>query len=200
MKIKRVGIDLDNTVADYLSAAAPLLKEHYGLVPDFTIPTHKIEDVFGITSETRPPDMRKKLYEDLHLFRNLFLLEPDIHKLPQRIFLQMAMQHQVNTKIYFITARTPTPTIVEDTIEWLSKHQFHFDDIFFVGDKAALCEMMHIDVMIEDEPFQANKIVETETKVVLRDQPWNREVPSSDNLVRVFNWRHALEATKEFMI
>ena len=59
---------------------------------------------------------------------------------------------------------------------------------------------MEIDVMIEDEIGQVNSILKTNTKIVLRDQPWNKDIPDSKQLKRVFNWREALEATKEFLI
>ena len=80
-KIQRVGIDLDGTVADYLQGAIPLLKKHYGLEPNFTKPVYTIEEVFGLTDQTRPPNMRELLYEELHLFRYLPMLEEDIPQL-----------------------------------------------------------------------------------------------------------------------
>ena len=200
MKIKRVGIDFDGTVANFMAGAAPLFAEHYGLTPDLTKGAYSIEEVFGLPKGGAPPDMRDVLYDQLHLFANLPLLEEDIHLLPRRIYLQMAIQHKINTKIYFITARPGTPTIIADSISWAQKHHFYFDDVFFVDDKSSLCQAIGIDVMIDDEPRQVESLLETNTKVVLPDQPWNRDVPDSDNLKRVFNWREALEATKEFMI
>ena len=36
MPISRVGIDLDGTVADFITGEAPLMKEHYGLESDLS--------------------------------------------------------------------------------------------------------------------------------------------------------------------
>lgn len=200
MKIKRIGIDLDNTVADFMSGAAPLIEEHYGLKPDLTKEAYSIVEVFGITKGELPPGMKDKLYEGLHLFNNLPLLEKDINLLPRRIYLQMAIPHQIDTKIYFITARPASPIVMEDTIHWLEKNHFYFDDVFFVEDKLRLCQDMKIDVMLDDEKRQVVGLAAAGINVVLRDQPWNRQVSSTKNLVRVFNWRESLEATKEFLI
>ena len=84
-RIKRVGIDLDGTVADYMAGAIPLLQLHYGLVPDFTKSSYTVEGVFGLTKETRPEGMRELLYEELHLFRQLPKLEEDTEQLTSSV-------------------------------------------------------------------------------------------------------------------
>jgi 5'(3')-deoxyribonucleotidase len=199
--IKRIGIDLDNTVADYMAGAIPLLKEHYNLEPDFSTPAYKIEEVFGLTKETRPPNMRQHLYEDLHLFRQLPKMEPDIEQLTQTFY------HKPWHKVYFITARTGVPIIVEDTIFWLHKNGFFFDDIFFTDNKDELCQMMRIDVMFEDEVGQLLNLRRAGIDVVVPDQPWNRHLPDDPHhkeqdqgrVTRVSNWREALVAIEEYL-
>ena len=97
MKIKRVGIDFDGTVANFMKGAIPLFAEHYGLVPDLTKSSYSIEEVFGLPEGGAPPDMRDVLYDQLHMFADLPLLEEDGHMLPRRIYLQMAINHEINT-------------------------------------------------------------------------------------------------------
>ncbi len=200
MKIKRVGIDIDGVVADYLAVAIPMVAEHYGLTPDLSNTTYILESVFGLTEDTFPKDFKKVLYEDNHLFAKLPLLETNIQLLNRRIFMHKSFQHDYNTKVYFITSRPRTPIIMEDTLTWIQKHEFHFDDVFFVKDKAGLCRALRIDVIIEDEPRNIEALSKTDTKVVIRDQPWNKEIEETDNLKRVFNWQQALETTKEFLL
>ena len=67
-RIQKVGIDLDNTVADFLATATPLMKEHYGLEPDFNKSVYKIEEIFGIDPKNRPPGMLRDLLEGGRLF------------------------------------------------------------------------------------------------------------------------------------
>ena len=199
--IKRVGIDLDNTVADYMRGAIPLLKEHYGLEPDYSKTVWKIEEVFGLTSETRPPCMRKKLYEDLHLFKHLPMIEKDSN------LLSWEIQRTLGAKVYFITARSSTDVIVKDTLFWLSANGFVYDDIFFTDEKHNLCRSMDINVMIEDEMGQLINLINHGIDVVIPDKPWNRHLPEDPRSIerkkgraaRVQNWRQAFRATEEFL-
>lgn len=197
---KRIGIDLDGTVADYMAGAIPLLKEHYGLEPNFDREAYRIEEVFGLTPETRPKGMREKLYEDLHLFRHLPKKEEDIEMLTH--FLK-----NNDYKVYFITARTGHPIIREDTRFWLDKHSFQYDDIFHVEDKGALCKMMRIHVMLEDEVMQIGNLQRNKVNVVVPDQPWNQHLPEDPHGIerkrgrirRVYNWREAYNVTEELL-
>ena len=198
---KRVGIDLDNTVADYMSGAIPLLKEYYNLEPDYSIQATTIEEVFGLTKATRPPNMRQHLYEDLHLFKQLPKIEPDVEQLTHELM------RKPGYKIYFITARTPSPTIVEDTHFWLIKNGFLFDDLFFTDRKADLCQMMKINVMFEDEVGQLLNLRRAGINCVVPDRPWNQHLPDDPHhreqeqggAVRISNWREALTAIEEYL-
>ncbi len=195
---KRIGIDLDGTVADYMAGAIPLLKEHYGLEPDWNIQAYRIEEVFGLTNETRPPNMREHLYEELHLFRDLPKKEPDIELMTQLL-------KRRGYKVYFITARTAHPIIREDTKYWLDKHGFYYDDIFHVEDKGQLCKLMRIHVMLEDERMQIDNLQRNKINIVIPDQPWNQELPEDPSGLkrgrtrRVHNWREANVAIEELL-
>ncbi len=193
--MKRVGIDLDGTVAHYLHGAIPLLKEHYGLEPDYDKVAYSIDEVFGLTDETRPPNLRKHLYEDLHLFRHLPMLERDTHQLSWEI------QRTLGAKVYFITARSPTPVVEEDTLFWLTYNGFTFDNVFFTKDKAQLCREMKVNVMIEDEIKHLVGLIATGIDVVIPNQPWN-DLPLPNGpgrIVRIDNWREAVHAVEEFL-
>ncbi len=198
--ISRVGIDLDGTVADYMLGVTPLLKEHYGLEPDFSINAYRIEEVFGLTRETRPPGMREKLYEELHLFRNLPKLEENGEQFTHCL-------RDAGIKVYFITARAGTHTIREDTIAWLDANNFYYDDVFHTEDKAGLCKHARIHVMYDDELGQVLNMCRAGINVVLRDQPWNRNPPEEycdpkrkkGKIIRVSNWREAFNTVKEYL-
>ncbi len=193
-KIQRVGIDLDGTVVDYIHGVIPLLKEHYGLEPDFSKPVMRIEEVFGLTPETRPPGMRKHLYENLHAFRNLPPLEEDINELSWDLF-----NLEQRTEIYMITARSSSETIINDTLEWLEEHDFIYTDVFFTDDKSLLCKLIGIDVMCEDEPQQIHQLIARDIPVVLRNQPWNNNIAEHPLIKRTGTWRGMLEAVKEYL-
>lgn len=197
---KRIGIDLDGTVADYMAGAIPLLKEHYGLEPDWSRDAYRIEEVFGLTEETSPPNFREHLYQELHLFRNLPKREPDIE-------LHTHLLKSRGYKVYFITARTGHPIIRADTKDWLDEHNFEYDDIFHVEDKAELCRLMRIHVMLEDEVMQIGNLQRSNINIVVPDQPWNQRLPDDPHhlerkrgrIRRVYNWREADRAIEELL-
>lgn len=194
--MKKIAIDLDNTVADYLKGATPLMKEIYGLEPNPSIQAQRLEEVFGITSETRPTDMRKHLYIEKHLFRDLPQLEEENHLLTH--YLRDAVEP---LKIYFVTARDAHPVIMEDTRYWLARNKFTYDDVFHTDEKANFCRTAGISVMIEDEIKHITSLLEIGIDVVVMDNPWNRQIQEEQNgrLRRVQNWREAFVAAKELL-
>lgn len=198
-KINRVGIDLDNTVADFMAAAIPLIKKHYGLEPDYSKPVTRIDEVFGVNSKTQLAGFKEVLYEGLNLFRTLPKLEEDIEQLTHKL-----VARDINTKVYIITARPSSQIIVEDTMRWLENHGFKFTDVFFTDDKASICKAADIDVMIEDDLGQVLSLVETNISVVIRDQPWNNggdldPFESKGQVKRVHNWKEMYNATEEYL-
>ncbi len=200
--MKRIGIDLDGTVTDYMSGAIPLLAEHYGLTPNYEIKAHRIDEVFGLTKETRPPDMREVLYIKERLFSKIPKLEEDNNLLTWKLKEQLGP----DVKIYFVTARDNHPIIVEDTRKWLNRNTEYYDAIFHRGDKAAFCKSVEIQVMIEDEVAQVIDLLEAGIDVIMRDQPWNQHLIDSfhepgegkGRLTRVFNWREMVTVAKEY--
>ncbi len=197
---KRVGIDLDGTVADYMAGAIPLLQEHYGLVPDFTKPAYTVEGVFGLTDETRPKGMRKFLYEELHLFRHLPKLDEDTEQLTVRL-------KQDGVKVYFVTARSGSHSVREDSLIWLDNNGFQYDDVFHVDDKADFCKQARIHVMCEDEVGQILGLQKARIDTVIRNQPWNVDLPKDAHHLarqkgrqtRVNNWQEMYNAIKEYL-
>jgi len=200
--LKKIGIDCDGCVADYMAGAIPALKEHYGLEPDYEIEAYHIEEVFGLTRETRPKDMRKTLYIENRLFAKIPPLEEDNSLLTRDLKKQLGP----DIKIYFVTARENHPVIMEDTRKWLNKNTAYYDDIFHVSDKAEFCKLSGIQVMIEDEVWQITNLVNAGIDVIMRDQPWNQHLSTDpheleDNkgrLTRVYNWREMVEVAKEY--
>lgn len=200
--MRRIGIDLDGTVADYMAGAVPALKEHYGLEPNFAVKAYTIEEVFGLTTETRPPNMRQTLYIEDNLFAKLPPLEHDNHLLP----LHLRRNLGPDIKIYFVTARNNHPVIRSDTLGWLNQNMDTFDDVFHVQDKAEFCKLAGIQVMIEDEVRQIVGLINAGIDVIMRDQPWNQHLPidphgledRKGHLTRIHNWREMVEVAKEY--
>ncbi len=207
-RIQRVGIDIDGTVANFMAGAIPLFAEAYGIEPINALAekAYGIEAVFGLDENTRPKGMKKHLYDELHLFSKLPMLEVDSYKLTHQI-------RDLGAKIYFITARPGRRVIMDDTIGWLEDNNFVFDDIFFTDQKAILCEAMHISVMIEDEIGQLIDLIKNHTNVVVPKTNWNEDLAQKiDELIdpqlrgRPGKWvyaenrKEAFYAVKEYLL
>jgi len=200
--LKRIGIDCDGCVADYMAGAVPALEEKYGLKPDYSVEAYTIEEVFGLTRENRPPNMRQTLYIEDNLFAKLPVLEEGNKELTSQLWASLGP----DLKIYFVTARDNHPVIMRDTREWLKLNTDQFDDVFHVQNKAEFCKLAGIQVMIEDEFRQITELLEAGIDVIMRDQPWNRHLPAvprglEDNkgrLTRVYDWREMVEVAKEY--
>ncbi|GBC71955.1 Nucleotidase [Candidatus Calditenuaceae archaeon HR02] len=77
---------------------------------------------------------------------------------------------------------------------WLGHHGIKYDSIFLgVPSKSRL----NHDVFIDDSPVEAVRIAETARYVLLRDQPWNRNVPKSKFIIRVRNLEEAFKKLAE---
>lgn len=200
--MKRIGIDCDGVVADYMAGASPLLQERYGLTPDLETEAYSIEEIFGLTADNWQYNIRQDLYLDQHLFANLPPLEEQNSHLTSHLRNILGP----NIKIYFVTARDNHPVIMEDTRKWLDQNTSTYDDVFHVDNKAEFCKLAGIQVMIEDEPRQITKLVDAGIDVIMRDQPWNRHLTENPRnpkgqkgrLTRVYNWKEMVAIAEEY--
>lgn len=201
--MRKIGIDCDGCVSDYMAGAIPALKKHYGLEPNYEVKAYTIEEVFGLTRENRPPDMRKTLYIEENLFAKLPVLEEGNKELTSQLWTNLGP----DLKIYFVTARDNHPVIMRDTREWLKINTDRFDDVFHVQNKAEFCKLAGIQVMIEDEVRQIVGLLDAGIDVIMRDQPWNKNFFTESGtgfekdkgiLTRVYNWLEMVEVAKEY--
>jgi len=81
-------------------------------------------------------------------------------------------------EIYLVSARSDTfftntkHHVLEITEEWLKKNGIVVDQIIldaFGDKKAEICKKYHIDIMIDDNPFNYQKILEKGCKCILFD-------------------------------
>ncbi len=190
-RIRRVGIDLDHTVVDFLSTSIPLMQKLFNLEPDLSVQSKFLKEIFKLTPDNSPPNWKYILFEELHVFRNLPKLEQNIEQLTHELI--------EDVKVYIITARPAKQVIMEDTIYWLNTNGFKFTDVFFTKDKIGLCKAIDIDVMLDDDQEHIVPLLKSDFKVVIRNQPWNQNLEFEEGAKRADNWKEMLEATKEFL-
>ena len=196
---KRIGIDLDHTVANYIGGVVPLIEEVYGLNP--RTPVYEGDKIasdlplmYGLDVFKDLPGYRDKIHVGKNLFRNLSKLEPGVEKLTH------SLSGLPGVKVYMITARESHPVVMEDTRKWLGDNDFRYTDVFHETDKHELCRQMEIDVMYDDSVRQIVQLVDNGINVVVRDMPWNRDLGIYESKIkRVHNWEDALIAIRKFI-
>lgn len=182
--MKRIGIDLDQVLADFSAAFDEFHDTHYGTDfrtnPPSDFYLSKILDI----SEEEELDRVRKFY-DTHFFLEMKPF-PDavsaIEELSQRY------------QLFVITSR---PEFVEkETKAWIAKYfPDCFTDIiltnhYFGGTKkkSAVCLENKIDYMVEDMAHYANDCAEAGVPTFLITRLWNINEKLASNVTRVDNW------------
>lgn len=182
----RIGVDVDEIIADTLNALIRFHNEAYGTnlkKSDFF--SYECHEVWGGTNE----EAIAKWFEFFET-EYFVAIEPLAGALPGLMALK---EH--GHELFAITARQHF--IADRTKNWINTH---FPDIFSgisFGNrcgiegvrktKSAMCAELGITVLIEDDLHHAMDCSQHGIEVLLFDYPWNqRELPA--HTYRVFSW------------
>lgn len=196
---KKIGIDLDGTVANFILGASQVIKENFGHEPDLSKGFWGMDEIFNLVPGTFHRDMKDFIYKEKRLFRNLAKLEEDNHLLTSALYEAIPDLH-----VYIVTARPTCVEVVEDTRLWIKENEFLCHGIHHADDKASLCVEKGISVMIEDQVNHITELSDRGVDVIVMDQPWNRDLDQElheqkARIRRVNNWREAFVAAKELL-
>ncbi|MGD9276157.1 MAG: hypothetical protein PVJ67_03205 [Candidatus Pacearchaeota archaeon] len=187
----KIGIDIDDTVADFINSYLDFYKFRFG--KEFNV--EDIEDIylrepFGHTCE----DVIEILgeFHKTNYFKKMKLIEGVEEILNKLFFLH---------KIFFITSRRVSNE--EITKEFLKKYFLNKPyEVYFSGDiysgrktKDEICSEIGVDVLIEDNKFFSYNCAEKGIKVFLLDKPWNQNC-EHENITRVKNWNEIIDKLK----
>ncbi len=187
----KIGIDLDDTLLDFITPFLNILRETYNLDATYEDWTdYHFEKKFDISSE-KGFEMLKDFFSS-EKFGNLDLLPH-----AEESILILWKDFELN----FITARTEILTR-EKTEKNLTKHFPNLDyNLFFAGknndnkEKHEICNEQNIKLIVEDHGENALLYAKSGLKVLLFNHPWNQEVDHK-NITRVNDWK---QVTKEIL-
>lgn len=101
-------------------------------------------------------------------------------------------------KIFYITARDVR---IEDvTKKWMSDNGLDSNAVFSIGSKrkkAEIASKLKCEWIIEDDPYNAEMLLDAGFKVILFDTNYNQWVTNNGNLYRVQNWKEVLNLLKK---
>ncbi len=191
----RIGIDFDDVVADSIQAIVNIHNATHGTKFNREDAfTYRAEEVWGGTKE----EWRTKL-DEFFSTKHLAQLAPIAGSL---VAIDTLKKH--GHELFIVTGRGKGD--VAATEQWL---KIHFPDVFrgvHYGDfvvrgnlepakmkKSDICKENGIALLIDDNPDVAKECGACGVNVFLFDQPWNRSLPPTAGITRVFSWEEIVE-------
>lgn len=188
----KIGIDLDEVLADFLPALIEYHNTTYGtfLVRD-QFQSYRFWETWGGTRE----EAIQKVYDfyKTSYFRNMKSVagsQEAVSVLKQ------------NNDLLVVTSRQDD--VAEATKEWIAQHFPNvFSDVLFANHysqngssttKKQICDSVGVDVLIEDSPEYALECLNPKRKVLLLDYPWNRGFELPQGIYRVNSWKEILDS------
>ena|SRR3989344_827983 len=186
MKKLKIGIDIDNVIADTTVSYLSEFNAHFGTSIKFEEVTdfYHIETIFSKSKAQVDKFLESKLHRDEFMIR-----VPPI--LPASDFIQIWLKKGMS--VYYISARPKN--IQKVTKKWLVKHGFwwegaklytfdtdkNYTDIEY---KTGIAKFEKLDIFIEDKKDIAEAM---DIPVALLDRPWNSGALPR-HVKRVYSW------------
>jgi uncharacterized HAD superfamily protein len=191
----RIGLDLDEVVADGMATVVALHNKRHGTsfkVEQFN--TWNLHEVWGGTEEEAIKEMN-----DFFLSGAMRDIDPIAGSL-EAIAELKAKGHE----LYIITGRADS--YIPATEAWLEKHfpdiflGVHYANLFSLENqprkKSEICKEFGIELFVDDNTSNAIDVASVCPRVFLFDQPWNRNVESPKvlpvNIERIYSWEEIL--------
>jgi len=171
------AVDIDNV----LGRAEPEVQRLFQELTRTPWPIGRYGSAGGLDSSEFEPSLIEEIFTRFH--------EESIPQLPLYPGAKYALEviHQT-CRIIVVTARRPSSR--PQTLEWLTTHGLPFDALYHTEEKAKIPES--ITVAIDDHPEHLQSYQAVGTRVLVMDQPWNRQVVNT-NVVRVSGWDALLQ-------
>lgn len=185
----KIGIDFDDVIADTIEMVARQHNEQYGT--QFTREDFHVYDWHVIWGGTREEGIRKA---DTFFEKDQVKEIAPLKGVAEGLAALKAQGHE----LYIITGRSKRN--VAETERWLehhflnvfkSVHYAHFytlDENAVKRSKLEICRELGVDLMLDDNLETALELADAGMKVILFDQPWNRNVALPEGVTRVKGW------------
>lgn len=190
----KIGIDLDDVLADSLPHYLHAFNERFGFQVELTDAAWRIADRFPQISRQEADDFFSELIAD-GFFSSRSLLP----------YAKEAVEALIDGghRLYIITGRTPRDERI--TMDWLTRVgvRSHFEAVVHrtcdpvERHKADIASGLELGLFIEDELAVALAVADTAIPVLLFDRPWNQG-PLPGNVRRIESWYEALAQITDF--
>jgi 5'(3')-deoxyribonucleotidase len=188
----KIGIDLDEVLADFLSAFI----EYHNATHQTSL---KQEDFLSYGFEDACGKTEEEMVDDIHNFHQTpyFKKLKPIAGAPESLRLL-----KPGNELFIITSRQDS--IAAATKEWVWRYfPDIFSDVFLTNhyaksgntkSKKEFCDLLKLDILIDDQLAFALECLAPERKVFLFDRPWNRGAELPAGISRVYSWPEIIKS------
>lgn len=185
--IKKLGFDIDDTIADSVGLSVSLLNEYFDRDVKLEDVDGRFCDVYGI-DQSLIEEFYKK-YSDT-IFRNIGTMPNAVEYINK--------WYDEGHEIVIITAR-PEEEAKEVTVNWLKEKGIKYHQLHFNEEKSVLAKEIGLDLFVDDFPKIAEAMFEKEITTLFMDLPKNRKNFTSSGIYRVKNWDEAYLVIEGFL-
>lgn len=181
-----IGVDLDEVLADFLSAVIKYHNAVYGTtLTRQQFHSYNFWEVWGGTKD----QAIQKVYD---FYRTPFARQiKTIAGAPAGV---AALKN--NHDLVIITSRQQA--MATATYDWLNEHFYDcFKGVHFTNQfaqtgpaisKAQLCDRLNVDALIEDVAQYARDCLTPQRQILLLNSPWNKNARLPKDIIRVNSW------------
>lgn len=191
-KCLKIGVDVDEVVADFISAfrkeAEEVLQRPF---PNFT-------HTWAFDNWEFQPGEKEKVWDSIYSTENWFYMNVD--PLPEvvRCITWLTSDHDV----FFVTSRPQTAgfSMKRQTEMQLSDYGVCYPTVIVESDKGPVAAALKLDAFVDDRPENLLRIQECSpgTRIFLMDQMHNAEFKQPDSWTRVGSFRTFTQSIEEF--
>lgn len=181
----RIGIDLDDTVMDFVPEFLREAKHLYGL-------EYRISDVNDYLLASLPglnPERVTTIMQSMISNEALAKLKP----VEGSVYGLNNLRNNGHA-ITYITNRTPTPSTMRQARFWMEWHGIKHP-IIYSKNKGQDLERIRADLLLDDNPRNIISAIEHGIKAFVFDRPWNTTMP--EVYKRVNGWYDFIERVRE---
>jgi len=189
-----IGVDLDDVLADFHKGWLRYYNDKYGTnFKKSDCYSYKLSDVHNVADKIVVKRIK-------HFYRTNIFKDLEPIRGAKKAVERIKKRH----KLFVITSR---PNWTSDTTRtWIKKYfissfkeviitnQFGNKDKDSQVDKSEVCKKYRINLIIEDAPTFAYDVAKSGKKVLLLDNPWNKDIVDHKNMKRVRSWKEIIRS------
>jgi uncharacterized HAD superfamily protein len=182
LRLLKLGFDIDGVISDFLATFKEIVREKYKIdLKEKEIYCLDLDLVLGISKADCDELIRETLRRDINLLPGAKEALKEIAK--------------KGHEIYIFTARFSD--FEKITKKWLDKNCVPYRRIIQseMGEKYQKVE--HLDIVVEDNLYDALNWTRKSDKVLVFDHPWNKTLNVNCLLKRVYTWAEVFKEVQK---